>query len=261
MGTPASETTGPVGAVLGRDRLLVWGAVGAVTLAAWGYLAHMAAMPEMAGGLRPWTGADLVFAFVMWAVMMVGMMLPSAAPVILLVAAVRRRRAQARGRGLTVAFGLGYLLVWGGFSLAATAAQWGLHAAALLSPQLATTSPLLGGILLVAAGVYQLTPLKAACLAHCRSPLGFLMTEWREGTGGALRMGFAHGLYCLGCCALLMGLLFVTGVMNLLWVAMIAAFVLVEKVAPGGPRVGRLASLALIGAGLAVLAQALGRPV
>jgi predicted metal-binding membrane protein len=232
--------------------------VGAVTLAAWGYLAHMAAMPEMVGGLSPWTGADFLFAFVMWAIMMVGMMLPSAAPVILLVAAVSRQRAAAGGPRLTVAFGLGYVLAWGGFSVAATAAQWGLHAAALLSPGLATTSPLVVGALLVAAGVYQLTPLKAACLAHCRSPLGFLLTQWREGAGGALRMGLGHGLYCLGCCALLMGLLFVTGVMNLLWVAVIAAFILVEKVVPGGPRVGWLASWALIGTGLVVLARALG---
>jgi predicted metal-binding membrane protein len=234
--------------------------VGAVTLVAWGYLAHMAAMPEMVGGLSPWTTADLLFAFLMWAIMMVGMMLPSAAPVILLVAAVSRQRAAAGGPRLTMAFGLGYVLAWGGFSVAATAAQWGFHAAALLSPRLATTSPILGGALLVAAGVYQLTPLKAACLAHCRSPLGFLLTQWRDGAGGALRMGLGHGLYCLGCCALLMGLLFVTGVMNLLWVAVIAAFILVEKVAPGGPRVGWVASWALIGTGLVVLARALGGP-
>jgi predicted metal-binding membrane protein len=247
-------------AARGRDQFLVWGAVGGVTLAAWGYLAHMAAMPDMAGGLGPWTGADVLFAFVMWVVMMVGMMLPSAAPVILLVAAISRRRAAAGGPGLTAAFGLGYVLAWGGFSVVATAAQWGLHTAALLSPRLATTSPLLEGVLLVVAGVYQLTPLKAACLAHCRSPLGFLMTEWREGARGALRMGFGHGLYCLGCCACLMGLLFVAGVMNLLWVAVIAAFVLVEKVAPGGPRAGRLLSWALIGAGLVVLARALSGP-
>jgi predicted metal-binding membrane protein len=219
----------------------------------------MSGMPGMAGGLRPWTAADVFFALVMWAVMMVGMMLPSAAPVMLLVAAISRRRA-AGAPGLTAAFALGYILAWGGFSVVATALQWGLHAAALLSPRLATTSPLLEGGLLVAAGVYQLTPLKAACLAHCRSPLGFLMTEWRDGVGGALRMGFAHGLYCLGCCALLMGLLFVAGVMNLLWVAVIALFVLVEKVAPGGPWVGRLVSWALIGAGLVVLARALAGP-
>jgi predicted metal-binding membrane protein len=238
--------------------------VGAVTLAAWAYLAHLAAMPGMASmpgmtaGLMPWTGADALFALVMWMVMMVGMMLPSATPVLLLVAAVNRRGAAAGGRGLTGAFGLGYVLAWGGFSVAATAAQWGLHAAALLSPPLATTSPLLGGVLLVAAGVYQLTPLKAACLAHCRSPLSFLMTEWREGAGGALRMGLRHGLYCLGCCALLMGLLFVAGVMNLLWVALIAVFVLVEKVVPGGPRVGRLLGAVLIVTGLVVLARAFG---
>jgi predicted metal-binding membrane protein len=123
---------------------------------------------------------------------------------------------------------------------------------------MATTSPALGGALLIAAGVYQLTPLKEVCLARCRSPLGWLMTEWREGVGGAFRMGLGHGAYCLGCCGILMGLLFVTGVMNLLWVAVIAAFVLVEKVAPAGVLVGRVAGVALIAAGLALVGRAAG---
>ncbi len=120
------------------------------------------------------------------------------------------------------------------------------------------TSPILGGALLVAAGVFQWTPLKHACLAHCRSPLGFIMSEWREGTGGALVMGLKHGAYCVGCCWFLMGLLFVAGVMNLLWVAIIAAFVLVEKVAPAGPWVGRAAGLLLVGWGVWMAAGALG---
>jgi predicted metal-binding membrane protein len=149
-------------------------------------------------------------------------------------------------------FVLGYLLVWGGFSVAAALAQWGLHAAALLSATLTTTSPLVGGGLLIAAGAWQLTPLKQACLARCRHPVAWLMTEWRDGAGGALAMGARHGAYCLGCCWALMGLLFVAGVMNLLWVAAITAFVLVEKVAPGGVWVGRATSILLIAAGVVV---------
>lgn len=252
-------------AVLQRDRLLVWTGIAGLTVGAWAYLLYlqrtmsavgeMAAMPGMAVHVAPWTAADVGFAVIMWGVMMIGMMLPAAAPVILLFAAVNRKRREQGGPGVpTAIFVLGYLLVWGGFSVAAALLQWGLHSAALLSPAMATTSPLLGGALLVAAGAYQWTPLKAVCLRHCRSPLGFLMTEWREGVAGALWMGVRHGAYCLGCCAVLMGLLFVTGVMNLLWVAVIAAFILVEKVAPGGRLVGRVGSGALILAGLVLLA-------
>jgi predicted metal-binding membrane protein len=249
-----------VAGLVGRERGLVWAGVGGLAVVAWLYLVHlfrvmgpaasgMAAMP----GLAPWTLAEVGATVAMWAVMMVGMMLPAAAPVILLFAAVNRKRREQGG--LVVATGvfvLGYLLVWGAFSLLAGLAQWGLHEAALLSPMMATTSPLLGGALLIAAGVYQLTPLKRACLARCRSPLGWLMTEWREAASGALVMGLRHGAYCLGCCAVLMGLLFVTGVMNLLWVAAITGFVLLEKVAPAGVLIGRLASAAMIVAGLAL---------
>jgi len=248
----------PLVALLERDRVAVWAGIAALTAGAWAYLLHldrgMAGMDAMGAHLAPWTLADVGFTVAMWAVMMVGMMLPAAAPMILLFAAVNRKRREQGGLAVpTAVFVLGYLLVWGGFSVAAALAQWALHGAALLSPALATTSPLLGGALLVAAGVYQLTPLKAVCLARCRNPLGFLVTGWRDGVGGALRMGLRHGAYCLGCCAVLMGLLFVTGIMNLLWVAAIAAFVLVEKVAPGGRLVGRVASGALIVAGLVLL--------
>ena len=150
----------------------------------------------------------------------------------------------------------GYLLVWAGFSVLATLAQWGLHRAALLSPMMGSTSPVLGGLLLLAAGLFQWTPLKYACLQHCRSPLSFLMTEWREGHRGALGMGLRHGSYCTGCCWLLMALLFVAGVMNVLWVATITAFVLIEKVAPRGDVVGRVAGVVLVIAGLLMLSQA-----
>jgi predicted metal-binding membrane protein len=186
--------------------------------------------------------------------MMVAMMLPSAAPTILLVASVlRRRREHASPAAPTVVFVAGYLVVWMGFSGAAALAQWGLHQAALLSPAMASTSPVLGGILLLIAGVYQWLPVKSACLAHCRSPLAFLGRHWREGSCGALVLGVRHGLYCLGCCWALMTLLFVAGVMNLLWVAAIAALALVEKVVPTGPWLGRVAGLTLASWGLWML--------
>ncbi len=258
------NSSDPIAGLLGRERALVWAGVAGLGLVAWLYLVYlarsmgeMAAMPGMAPVLAPWTAVDLLAALAMWAIMMVGMMLPSAAPMILLFAAVNRKRREQGGMAVpTAAFVLGYLLIWGTFSLAAALAQWGLHAAALLSHALTTTSPIVSSALLIGAGVYQLTPLKEACLAHCRSPLGFLMTEWREGTGGALRMGLRHGAFCLGCCWILMGLLFVTGVMNLLWVAIITVFILVEKVAPAGVLIGRLASGALILAGILVLGSA-----
>ena len=162
-------------------------------------------------------------------------------------------RAQGGRAVPTAVFVLGYLLVWGAFSVGAATLQGGLQAAALLSPALAATSPVLGGALLVAAGAWQLTPLKRACLAHCRSPLGFFLGHWRDGTLGALRMGLAHGAYCLGCCAVLMGLLFFGGVMNLVWVAGITIFVLLEKVAPHGPAIARVAGVGMIALGAAQL--------
>jgi predicted metal-binding membrane protein len=207
------------------------------------------AMPGMAG-MHGWSAIDLLQLFLMWATMMVAMMLPSAAPMILLVAGIeRRRREQASPAAPTAVFAAGYLVVWTAFSAAAALTQTALHQAALLSPAMASTSPMLGGLILVTAGVYQWLPIKSACLTGCRSPLGFISSEWREGSAGALVMGLRHGLLCLGCCWALMLLLFVAGVMNLLWVAAIGALVLVEKVTRGGPAIGRLAGLALVGWG------------
>ncbi|MGH7848377.1 MAG: DUF2182 domain-containing protein [Candidatus Binatia bacterium] len=139
-----------------------------------------------------------------------------------------------------------------GFSILAALVQWRLHTAALLSPMMVSTSSVLGGLLLLAAGGFQFTPLKHACLVRCRSPLGFLMSDWREGQWGALIMGLKHGAYCVGCCWILMALLFVAGVMNLLWVAAITVFILVEKIAPRGDLIGRFAGAALIAAGIAL---------
>jgi predicted metal-binding membrane protein len=250
--------------LLKRDRAIVLAGLAGVTGLAWIYLFVTAAeMGGMADGgamaamqVRPWTGLDFLLMFLMWAVMMIAMMVPGAAPMILLFAALRRKQG-ARERGLAPvgAFVAGYVAVWSAFSLGATLLQWGLERAALLSPMMAGTSPLLGGGLLVAAGLYQWTPLKQACLRHCRSPVHFIVERRREGRGGAFVMGLEHGAFCLGCCWILMGLLFVGGVMNLLWVAAIAVFVLLEKVLPFGALGGRVTGAALVLAGIFVLVQ------
>ncbi len=240
-------------AFLKRDRWFVLAGLAGATAIAWAYLVVMAgdmdavAMPVVA----PWSALDFWLMFVMWAVMMVGMMLPSAAPMILLYAAVsRRQRRRGHVFAPTGVFAAGYVVAWTAFSLAATALQGALEQAALLSPMMAATSPYLGGALLVAAGVYQWTPLKHACLENCRAPAEFLSRSWRNGTGGAIAMGVHHGAYCVGCCWVLMGLLFVAGVMNLLWVAAITAFVLIEKIAPGGHRFARAAGVLFVAAGV-----------
>jgi predicted metal-binding membrane protein len=207
-------------AVLKRDRTVVVTGLVGISVLAWAYIIYLAwnmehmdmevAMPQM----QAWG------------------MVPSAAPLILIFAAANRKRKERKDPFVhTAVFLTGYLLVWTGFSALATLAQWGLHNAALLSPMMKST---------------QWTPFKHACLTHCRSPLGFLMAHWREGTKGSLMMGVEHGSYCVGCCWFLMALLFVAGVMNLLWVAIIAAFVLAEKVLPRGDLVGRVAGGMLV---------------
>ena len=208
--------------------------------------------------LEAWTPRHAALMFAMWCVMMAGMMLPSAAPMTLTFATVNARRRE-RGSAYvpTALFVAGYLLAWTAFSFAATAAQWALERAALMTPMMRTSSPLLGALLFLAAGVYQLTPLKRACLKRCRSPLSFVLQHWREGPVGALRMGAEHGAFCLGCCALLMTLLFVGGIMNLLWAAAIGVFVLLEKAMPAGETLSRAAGVLAIGFGVWMTAQAL----
>ena len=247
-----------------RERAVTAAALAGVTALSWLYLAgmaHMADMPgmSMAPLLEPWTPRHAALMFAMWWVMMAGMMLPSAAPMTLTFATVNgRRRERGSPYVPTALFVSGYLVAWGAFSLAATAAQWALEGSALMTPTMRTSSPLVGAALFVAAGVYQLTPLKHACLRRCRSPLDFVLHHWRDGAGGALRMGAEHGAYCLGCCAFLMMLLFVGGIMNLLWVAAIAVFVLLEKVMPAGETVARAAGALAIGFGAWMAAQGLG---
>ena len=240
-----------------RERAVIVAALAGVTALSWLYLVQHA---RGMGGMQDMAGMSMSagLMFLMWWVMMVGMMLPSALPMTLTFATVNRRRRE-RGSAYvpTAVFVCGYLAAWGAFSLAATGAQWALERAALMMPMKHLTSPLLGGLLFVAVGVYQLTPLKHACLHRCRSPLAFVLERWRDGTGGALRMGAEHGAYCIGCCAFLMALLFVGGVMNLLWVAAIAAFVLLEKLLPAGEAVARAAGVLAIGLGVWMIARAL----
>jgi predicted metal-binding membrane protein len=186
--------------------------------------------------------------------MMVGMMSAAITPMLLLFSAAQKRRAEHAPRAAVPLFALGYAAVWLGFSALATGAQWALHEAALLSSAMMAASPQLAGALLIASGAYQLTPFKHACLDHCRSPVDFLMSHWRDGSSGALRMGFRHGLYCLGCCWALMGVLFAVGVMNLAWVAALSAFVLLERIGRGGALVARVGGVALIGLGVLFIA-------
>ena len=252
--------------VVRMDRAIVMISLVVLSAAAWAYTGYLAwkmegmemgtemAMPQM----QTWALVELVLLFVMWTVMMVAMMVPSAAPMVLMFANVQRRRQQQQRPFVpTSVFLIGYLVVWMVFSIIATLAQWGLHTAALLSPMMISTSSLLGGVLLLVAGIFQWTPLKHACLKHCRSPLGFITAEWRAGTWGALIMGLWHGSYCTGCCWALMALLFVAGVMNLFWVALIAVFVLVEKIVPKGHLVSKATGLLLIGWGIWMVVEVL----
>jgi predicted metal-binding membrane protein len=205
----------------------------------------MAMMEPMA---MPWSPDYALLMFAMWALMMAAMMLPAAAPTILLVAALaRRQETQAQAPVQAGFFAAGYLTVWIGFSLAAAALQWSADRMAMLTPDMRVASTVLSGAILLTAGIYQWTPLKRTCLSHCRSPVDAIARFWRPGKLGALGAGFRHGLYCLGCCTALMGLLFAGGIMNLAWIAGLALLILVEKVAPGGDVVSRM-----VGVGLAI---------
>ncbi len=236
-----------------RDFLVISFCLGGITLLSWLYLISMAndmAMPpgfDMIMKVRQWDTGYFVMMFLMWAIMMVGMMIPSVAPTVMIYAAIKRKAArQGTPIASTGAFVAGYIAIWTLFSLVATTAQWGLDQAALLSPMMVSNSAYLGAFLLVSAGIYQWLPLKESCLRHCRSPVEFLSSHWQQGTLGAWRMGIHHGFFCLGCCWVLMCLLFVGGVMNLLWIAIITLFVLLEKVLPAGQVGGRAMGVVMI---------------
>ena len=244
------------------DRLIVALGIAVVVTLSWGYLIAGAgidmSMADMPMDPMPWSPAQASLMFAMWWVMMIAMMAPSAAPMVLLFAAIKRKQAKADSPVVSAwIFVAGYLAIWAGFSLVAVAVQWGLDQAGLLSGMMATTSNFLAGIILLAAGLYQLTPIKRACLRYCQSPVFFLSRYWQPGAMGALRMGFRHGSYCVGCCWFLMALLFVSGVMNLVWIAAVAIYVGFEKLLPRSPWLSRAAGVGLIVSGGVVLARSL----
>lgn len=262
-------STAAIELILRRDRAVVASALVLLVVLAWAYVTYLAIGMEMAApddgmaatgmsdmmapALRPWSGAEALFTFVMWAVMMVGMMTPSVTPMVLIYLRVARQaHAKETPFAATGWFFGGYLLAWTGFALAATLAQWGLERAALLTPMMAGASTEFGGVVLIAAGLYQWTPQKEACLSQCQAPLVFIQRHggFRRDAAGAVSLGLQHGLYCVGCCWALMALLFVGGVMNLLWIAVLSIFVLLEKVCLAGRLVPRIAGSALIAAGL-----------
>jgi predicted metal-binding membrane protein len=264
--------------MLRRDRAIIVAALGVLTALAWTHMLWLADDMAMGGmdmiGFRmipagmglmmpvsaPWQPVEFAFVFAMWAVMMVGMMTPSAAPMILIYARLgRQAAAQGKPFAATGWFAAAYLLTWAGFALVATAAQWGLQRTALLDPMMASASQVLGGIVLVAAGVYQWTPFKDRCLAQCQSPLLFIQRQggFHRDRSGSLALGARHGAYCVGCCWALMALLFVGGVMNVLWIAAIAIFVLAEKIIPSGRLISRIAGAGFIAGGMWLLAAPL----
>lgn len=248
-----------------RERRRTAVAVGIATLAAWaatGLFAWRmetmdhAAMPPLHA--QTWSPADALATFPMWTAMMAAMMLPSALPMIDAFATIAaRRKARGDAHTPTAVFVAGYLIAWTGFSAAATAVQWSLHKAALLTPMMDNASPVMAGLLFLLAGVYQFAPFKHACLAKCRSPAAFVLTEWRDGPLGAAIMGLRHGGFCLGCCWALMALLFAVSVMDLRWVAALALLATIEKVSPFGHAFARIVGAASIVAGLWFLARLL----
>ena len=252
--------------VLRRDRMVVAAGLAVIAALAWAYLVYLAlGVEEMAAGMAmaqmgSWTATDFVLMFLMWSVMMMGMMTPTAAPMILIFATINRQRRDSQAPYVpTGLFLSSYLLVWTAFAAAATIGNWGLHANGLLTSMMgASASRYVGGGLLVVAGLFQLSPLKSVCLNHCRSPVSFIVNDWREGHWGTFVMGLRHGAYCLGCCWALMGLLFVLGMMNLLWIAALAAFVLLEKAAPGGRVISWASGILLLAWGGLMTAGVLG---
>jgi predicted metal-binding membrane protein len=247
-----------------RDRLVVGALLAGVTALAWAYTAHQAYVMQAmdAAMLRDmampmndmeaaWSPLDAALIFLMWTAMMAAMMVPAAAPMTAAFATInRRRRARAAPAVPTAVFLSGYVLAWSGLALAATALQWGLQRAGLLTTMMQSASAGLSAALFLLAGLYQFSPLKQMCLAYCRSPQAFVLTEWRDGAAGAVIMGLRHGLFCTGCCAALMVLLFAVAVMDLRWVAALTLLVTAEKLLPGEKYLRRGIGVVLIAAGL-----------
>jgi predicted metal-binding membrane protein len=257
--------TGSLAYILKKDRFVVLMALFTLCVLSWLYIiylynqmypmnmdAFLFAMPMTSN----WSWTDFTLLFLMWFVMMIAMMMPSVAPLVLIFTSITRKRQEQQNPFVSSGYLLsGYFLVWAAFSLFATILQWLLQRASLLNPEMITTSKILGGIIFILAGVFQFTPLKNTCLNTCRSPMAFIHQYWKNGKSGALRMGIQNGMYCLGCCWILMILLFVSGIMNILWIAVISLFVLVEKVLISVKIISSIAGIALIAYGIIVLLQ------
>jgi len=261
--------------ILRRERLIIVASLIMLTALAWFDLVWLANDMEMGGmdmsGYRmipagqalmmpasaSWQPIEFAYVFVMWVVMMIGMMTPSVTPMILVYARVRRQAMESQPFASVAWFAGGYFLAWIAFSVVATSLQWALERAALLTPMMASANNIVGGILLILAGLYQWTPLKDACLWQCQAPLGFILSHggFKKTATGSLTLGLRHGAYCLGCCWALMVLLFALGVMNLFWIAALAILVLLEKVVPSGRGIARIAGLAFFASGVWMLFQ------
>jgi predicted metal-binding membrane protein len=240
----ASSAADLTSRLLRYERLIVAGGIVLLIALSWAFLMRGAGMPSSMGAMQPPLGALIL----MWWLMMAAMMLPSAAPAILLYARVREQRGAGGAVVQPWVFALGYLAVWLLFSVIAAEAQ-----RTLAGPAMTLGGPIFASTILVAAGVYQLSPLKGSCLRQCRSPAQFLSQHWSPGATGAVRLGLLHGAYCVGCCWMLMALLFVGGVMNFAWIAALTLIVGIEKVVPRGDLIGRAAGVALIAWGAARL--------
>jgi predicted metal-binding membrane protein len=246
-----------------RSRLLAVGGFGAMIALSWLYLVRMNAGMSHSGmdhmamvAIAPRLPEQLLTAFIMWSVMMVAMMLPTALPAVTVFDILARRRAAHTGKAAPVGvFAAGYIAAWIGYSVVLAAGQVALARATLLTPMLESASIALSAVILLTAGVFQFTALKDACLTKCRTPLAFFLAEWRDGKAGALVLGLKHGSYCVGCCWALMAVMFVVGAMNLLWMAALMLFVLGEKLAPARWRLGQVAGGALMLWGLVVAAS------
>lgn len=245
-----------------KEQWIALSCLGVIILISWAYMFHMAWVMSKTeteitlACLMRWGPEDILHSFMMWGIMMVAMMFPSATPMILMFNIVNQQQGETQRPLIpTGLFVLGYFLIWTAYSALAAMTQWGLHISALLSHNHVITNPLIGGILLTAAGVFQWTPFRDACMSKCRSPLGFLLAEWREGRPGALVMGLKHGLNCVGCCWLLMLLSFVLGIMNMVWMAILTIFMLVEKASPKSQWISRTTGLVLVAWGLWIAAE------
>ncbi len=237
-----------------RNYIYILVLIGSLLVLSWTYTIHMAASMDRASKasqllFHNWSFYDYLMAASMWAIMMIGMMLPGVTPWVLTLSGIRQTLTRATIKSAAM-FLTGYIIVWSLFSVIAAIVQGALHDRVLLDRSFAISDDLITGGILIAAGVYQWTPVKESCLKHCRTPLGFFMTSWKDGDMGTVYMGFTHGLFCVGCCWALMSLSFVAGIMNLLWMAGVTIYILIDHTLTGGNWPGRLLGFALVGWGV-----------